>query len=90
MNFLVDAQLPRLLAIRLCELGHNSCHTLDLDSGNRTPDSTISAMADNTGAVVITKDADFLDSHIHIHRIAACFSQARLVELTQTSLIVHD
>ncbi len=64
MNFLVDAQLPRLLAIRLCELGHNSCHTLDLDSGNRTPDSTISAMADNTGAVVITKDADFLDSHI--------------------------
>lgn len=88
MNFLVDAQLPRLLAIRLCELGHDACHTLDLAAGNRTPDSTIAAMADNTGAVVITKDADFLDSHIH--RIAACFTEACLVELTQANLIVHD
>jgi predicted nuclease of predicted toxin-antitoxin system len=64
MNFLIDAQLPRLLAIRLCELGHHASHTLDLASGNRTTDSTIAAMADKDRAVVISKDADFLDSHI--------------------------
>lgn len=117
MKFLVDAQLPRLLAIRLNELGHDARHTLDLADGNRTPDSSVAAMADTDGAVVITKDADFLDSHIltghparlllvstgnisnrrllalfeiHIGRIAACFSQACLVELTPNTLIVHD
>ena len=116
MKFIVGAQLPRLLAIRLNELGHHARHTLDLAAGNRTPDSTIATIADSDGAVVITKDADFLDSHIligqparlllvstgnisnrrllslfeiHIHRIAACFSHACLVELTSNSLIVH-
>jgi len=29
MKFIVDAQLPRLLAIRLNELGHDARHTLD-------------------------------------------------------------
>jgi predicted nuclease of predicted toxin-antitoxin system len=117
MNFLVDAQLPRLLAVRLCELGHPARHTLDLAAGNRTHDSTIAAIADTDGAVVITKDADFLDSHIltgqparllfvstgnisnrrlltlfevHIDRLVASLTRARLVELTQSSLIVHD
>jgi len=63
MKFLVDAQLPRLLAIRLNDLGHSARHTLDLESGNLTPDQDIAAMADHDNAVVITKDADFLDSH---------------------------
>lgn len=36
MKFVVDAQLLRLLAIRLRELGHEATHTLDLDSGNLT------------------------------------------------------
>ena len=30
MNFPVDAQLPRLLAVRLRELGQRARHTLDL------------------------------------------------------------
>lgn len=64
MRFLVDAQLPRLLAIRLTELGHVASHTLDLADGNRTPDQDIAAAADHEGAIVITKDADFLDSHL--------------------------
>lgn len=42
MKFLVDAQLPRLLAIRLNELGHSSLHTLELPTGNRTPTASYS------------------------------------------------
>jgi predicted nuclease of predicted toxin-antitoxin system len=64
MNFLVDAQLPRLLAIRLRELGQTARHTLDLSAGNRTSDQEIASIADDEDAVVITKDADFLDSHL--------------------------
>ncbi len=64
MKFLVDAQLPRLLAVRLSELGHPARHTLDLADGNRTSDHSIAAMADRNGEVVITKDADFLNSHL--------------------------
>ena len=64
MNFLVDAQLPRLLAIRLRELGQSARHTLDLSAGNRTSDQEIAGIADDEDAIVITKDADFLDSHL--------------------------
>lgn len=64
MKFLVDAQLPRSLASWLLERGHSSTHTLELELGNQTPDKSIAAVADEAGAVVITKDADFLDSHM--------------------------
>lgn len=64
MKFLVDAQLPRLLAIRINELGHSARHTLDLATGNHTPDAHIAAIADREDEVVITKDADFIDSHL--------------------------
>lgn len=64
MNFLIDAQLPRLLAVRLRELGYDASHTLDLENGNRTSDQTISAFANAQNAVVISKDRDFLDSHL--------------------------
>lgn len=62
MKFLVDAQLPRRLARRLGELGHDAVHTLDLPAGNRTTDAAISALADREGRVVVTKDADFVAS----------------------------
>lgn len=64
MNFLIDAQLPPLLALRLRELGHESIHTLDLEKGNRTSDKTISFLAEECNAVVVSKDRDFLDSHL--------------------------
>ena len=70
MNFLVDAQLPRLLAVRLNELGQNARHTLDLDAGNRTHDRAIADLADLHEAVVISKDADFMNSHILSRRPA--------------------
>lgn len=66
MNFVIDAQLPRLLSVRLRELGHESAHTLDLKDGNRTTDQALSFFADEHGAVLISKDRDFLDSHLLI------------------------
>lgn len=38
MRFLVDAQLPKRLAIWLAGAGHDAVHTLDLPHTNRTLD----------------------------------------------------
>lgn len=64
MNFLVDAQLPRRLALWLAHEGHDAVHTLDLPDANTTPDSAICAIADEQDRVVVTKDDDFVYSHL--------------------------
>lgn len=64
MKFLVDAQLPRLLATWLAGRGHDALHTLDLPAANRTTDKDIREMADREQRVVVTKDSDFVDSHV--------------------------
>ncbi len=64
MNFLVDAQLPRRLAHFINDQGHEAHHTLDLSLGNRTPDEAINELSIENQWIVITKDADFVDSLI--------------------------
>lgn len=64
MKFLVDAQLPRRQAHRLREAGYEVLHTLDLPDGNRTTDSTINSLSEREGHIVITKDADFINSFL--------------------------
>jgi predicted nuclease of predicted toxin-antitoxin system len=64
MRLLIDAQLPRDLALHLSIFGHDVKHTLDLPGGNRTSDSTICAIADHDDRVVVSKDADFVISHL--------------------------
>lgn len=64
MNFLVDAQLPRRMAGWLAAAGCDAAHTLDLPAANRTPDEQINDVAAREGRVVVTKDADFVDSHL--------------------------
>ena len=64
MKFLVDAQLPRRAAGWLAAAGCDAIHTLDLLAGNRTADERIIEVADREQRVVVTKDADFVDSHI--------------------------
>jgi len=64
MRFLVDAQLPKQLAVLLVELGHDTRHTLGLPKGNATTDDEISVVAVRENRIVITKDADFIDSHL--------------------------
>jgi predicted nuclease of predicted toxin-antitoxin system len=68
MKFLVDAQLPRRLISRLQEAGHEAIHTFDLPLGNRTPDSVINELSIREGYIVITKDADFVNSFLLHHR----------------------
>jgi predicted nuclease of predicted toxin-antitoxin system len=64
MNFLVDAQLPRRMTQWLAAAGCNAIHTMDLPNANRTTDDQINEVADRESRVVVTKDADFVDSHL--------------------------
>jgi predicted nuclease of predicted toxin-antitoxin system len=64
MNVLVDAQLPRWMTAWLAAAGCDAIHTLDLPKGNRTTDEQINDVAVREQRVVITKDADFVDSHL--------------------------
>jgi predicted nuclease of predicted toxin-antitoxin system len=62
VRFVVDAQLPRRIAYRLREAGHDAIHTLDLPRGNETTDAEICELSSRDARVVVTKDADFVDS----------------------------
>jgi predicted nuclease of predicted toxin-antitoxin system len=64
MKFVVDAQLPRRIALMLRDHAHDAVHTLDLPEANRTTDSAILDLADREERVVITKDADFVNSFL--------------------------
>ena len=64
MRFIVDAQLPRRLARWLNARGHDVLHTLDLPEQNRTRDADITALASREDRIVVTKDADFVNSHV--------------------------
>jgi len=64
MKFLVDAQLPRRIANWLNEVGQDALHTLDLPRKNLTTDSEIIARAMQDGRIVISKDADFVQSFL--------------------------
>jgi predicted nuclease of predicted toxin-antitoxin system len=62
MKFLIDAQLPRRLANLFVDAGFEAIHTLDLPEGNRTSDAEINAISIRDQYVVVTKDADFVNS----------------------------
>jgi predicted nuclease of predicted toxin-antitoxin system len=64
MKFLVDAQLPKKLCACLRESGHDALHTLDLPRGNRTSDVLILDIAQRDDRIVVTKDDDFVQSHL--------------------------
>ena len=62
MRFLIDAQLPRRLVKRFHEAGIEAIHTLDLPLGNSTPDKEINDLSMREQYIVVTKDADFVNS----------------------------
>jgi predicted nuclease of predicted toxin-antitoxin system len=64
VKFIVDAHLPRRLAVHLRRSGHDAIHTSDLPDKNRTTDSEINRLAEMEGRVVVTKDADFVSSFV--------------------------
>jgi len=64
MKWLIDAQLPRRLPVKLNFIGHDSIHTLDLLEGNESTDAEINRIAAEAGRIIISNDRDFLDSHL--------------------------
>ncbi|MCA9470848.1 MAG: DUF5615 family PIN-like protein [Nitrospira sp.] len=64
---MLDAQLPRRLAVALQSAGHDSRHALDLPLGNATPDEEIIKIAMSEERIVMTKDRDFVTSFL-IHQ----------------------
>ena len=64
MKFLVDAQLPRRLATHLLSLGHDVLHSLDLTDGNCTTDTELNQLSLADQHILITKDADFVNSFL--------------------------
>ncbi|MFN8561373.1 MAG: DUF5615 family PIN-like protein [Anaerolineae bacterium] len=64
MKLLIDAQLPRRLALMLQTEGHDALHTLDLPDANRTTDEQINRLSEDEQRIVITKDADFVNSFL--------------------------
>lgn len=59
MRFLVDAQLPPALARRIEALGHRAEHVADCGLSTAA-DRDIRSYAAQVGAVIVTKDGDFV------------------------------
>jgi predicted nuclease of predicted toxin-antitoxin system len=64
MKFLIDAQLPRRLVAHIQAAGFEATHTLDLPDGNHTSDGVICELSIKEQCVVVTKDADFVESFL--------------------------
>lgn len=64
MKFIIDAQLPRRLVFVFRNAGHDAIHTLDLPQQNTTSDTEIINVAMQEDRVVVTKDADFVETFI--------------------------
>ncbi len=91
MRFLVDAQLPRRLALWLRQQGYDVLHTLELPAANRTTDAEVMQRADDEDRIVISEDADFVNSHLMLGRPAKLLlvstgniTNAALLELVST------
>ena len=64
MKLLVDAQLPKVLAVEFRSLGHEAVHTSELAKRNSTPDAEVASFSDLHDMIVVTKDNDFVTSHL--------------------------
>ena len=65
LRFLVDAQLPKRLADFLAfHTGYDCLHTLDLPAANQSQDGRIIQFSMAEQRIVITKDADFVNSFL--------------------------
>ena len=62
MRFIIDAQLPFALSKYLEQKGFDVIHTDDLPNKEYTTDNEIRDISVKENRIVITKDADFLDS----------------------------
>jgi len=66
MKFLVDANLPFKLTLILRNKGFDVIHTDNLPNKEQTTDREIRDISLEADRIVISKDSDFLDSHLII------------------------
>lgn len=59
-GFLIDAQLPPLLAAWMNEQGYDCIHVMDLPNKDLSSDAEIVDIATETNRTLISKDGDFL------------------------------
>jgi len=63
VRLLIDAQLTYRLTKWFVARGIDAIHTSTLMTGDRTLDGELSCLADGERRILVTKDADFVDSH---------------------------
>lgn len=83
-SFLVDQQLPKVLATFLAERGHDARHIKEYDGGTTMSDPDIARLADSEDRFVVTKDDDF--------RISQLLGKppARLLHVTCGNITTRD
>lgn len=64
MKFIIDAQLPYSLKKIINEKNFDSIHAMDLPNKDFSTDKEICEVAKKENRIVITKDYDFIDTHI--------------------------
>ena len=72
MRFVVDAQLTRRMTGWFRNAGCDAAHTLDLPNRNRTTDEQLLEFAEREQRVVVSKDADFVNSHTLFGSLKNC------------------
>jgi predicted nuclease of predicted toxin-antitoxin system len=85
VKLLIDAQLPRRMVGWMRAAGCDTVHTLDLPDGNATSDGQVIITADREGRVVVTIDADFVNSHLLPGDRQSCCSSRPATSATETS-----
>ncbi len=64
IRFLIDTQLPPVLATYLLSKGYDSIHTTFFENGHLLQDNEISIIAKNENRIIVTKDSDFFDRYV--------------------------
>ncbi|MFN8281941.1 MAG: DUF5615 family PIN-like protein [Chitinophagales bacterium] len=97
MKYLVDAQLPKKLSFFIQSKGMDCIHTLDLQDKNKSTDKTIREFSEIESRIVISKDADFLESFMVNNKPEKLLliktgniSNKRLIEIFDMQFITID
>lgn len=64
LSFIVDTQLPPVLARWLRDKGHDAVHTTYFPNGHLMTDIQIQFIAARDNRIVVTKDNDFFESFL--------------------------
>jgi predicted nuclease of predicted toxin-antitoxin system len=63
-KFIIDTQLPPVLAKFLAREGYDVVHTSDYPNGHLLSDSEIRKISISESRIIITKDSDFFEAYL--------------------------